>query len=511
VSRLAQVQINDQLAPTSARRAGLGAPAITPLVQSALNTDPSSWQGVWTTMQNEGWAQPQIDAAASKFVSTYTQIAQNSIIGENPDPGAAAASFTMVGNTIAGAVNTVEGLVSAVSSGSVPQAMNAVIGLVTSVVPAAAAAGAVSLGVGAAIVIGAALVEGLISNMFGSQPTPEGSVGNCPYYGSGGAPTILVNYAWSWGKPVPTGPSNALWRRFPDPSNSSDAGWFVSYNRNGQLDLGGDTKTWWWAAGQQNVSDEWYACLTMPQDSGKRPIDQLCYENGNSVYHHLECEAAIAKAVPQDGSPAAALAKFQQAFFAAWKANREWGLNGLPQRPDVAVLQQTLVLWNNAHGSSQTVTIKPSQDAPLGAVAPCPSPQLWSLLHQSLTPYAAILLGQSGGDMAGGVLVNGNIVLNAGPSKTRVDGTEATWSGWGANAALTGGIGSKSAPASSSSTASTVALGAAGVVGVGLLSAFLYARHKKTTTKAVLKTAWGKTGGKIHMPHHMPKLLGRKK
>ena len=44
------------------------------------------------------------------------------------------------------------------------------------------------------------------------------------------------------------------------------------------------------------------------------------------------------------------------------------------------------------------------------------------------------------------------------------------------------------------------------MVGVGLLGAFLYARHKKTTTKAVLKGAWRKTGGKIHVPHHLPKL-----
>jgi hypothetical protein len=59
------------------------------------------------------------------------------------------------------------------------------------------------------------------------------------------------------------------------------------------------------------------------------------------------------------------------------------------------------------------------------------------------------------------------------------------------------------AQTSASFTAKNIALGTAAVAGAGLLGAFLYARHKRTTTKAVLKTAWKKTGGKIHVPHHL--------
>ena len=498
-------QINDQLAPRRAggvRLAGLGASA-SASVQAALNLGPeaaTAWNGIQATMQNEGWGAQDIDNAANSFVQTYNQLNQGNILGSGGDPVAAAAGLVSVGSTIAGAASTVVGLASAASSGSVPKALNAVMGMVAAAVPLAAAAGAFSFGVGAAIVVGLEIVSAALSGLFGSPTPPEGSVGNCAYYGSSGPPTIVDNYVWSWpaGGIVGGGPGNGAWRRFPDPSNSNDSGWFTTYQATGVLDLGAYTQTWWWTAGSEGHTDLWYACFTLPQDSGKRPIDQACYSNGASVYHHLECETVLAAAVAQDGSPAAALATFQLALFAALKANWEYGLNGLTQRPDWEVLQQTLILWNNAHSASQTIAIQPSNSAPLGAIAACPS---------AITPYASILLGQSSAKMGGSFMMpNGGAKLSVGPIKTAVEGNETV--GWGPGSIL---FGVARASSSTASTTKTVAIGAAAITGASLLAAFLYARHNRTTTRAVLKTAWQKTGGKIHVPHHLPKLLGRKR
>jgi hypothetical protein len=364
-------------------------------------------------MQTEGWPAQQIDNAASRFVQTYQQLNATSIIGDGSDPVSAAAGFVSVGSTIAGAAGVVGSLVSAASSGSVPKALNSIMGLVVAAAPAAAAAGAVSFGVGAAIVAGAAIVEGVLSQLFGSPPQPEGSVGNCAYYGNSGPPTITDNYVWSWpaGGIVSGGPGNGAWRRFPDPAVPTNSGWFAPYTMPGQVSEVGATQTWMWSGSPQGHVDQWYACFTIPTDDGKRPIDQACYEQGSSVYHHLECEISLANGA---GS---ALAAFQIAFFAAWKANREYGLNGLVQRPDWEVLQQTLILWNNAHSSSQKITIQPSNEAPLGATVGCPS---------SITPYVSILLGQSAAKMSGSFLLpNGGASLNIGPIKTQVDGTES--------------------------------------------------------------------------------------
>jgi hypothetical protein len=477
---------------------GVGSPVSAP-VQAALNLGPqaaTAWNGIQTQMQNEGWGAQQIDNAANSFVQTYNQLNQGNIIGSGTDPVSAAAGLVSVGNTIAGAASTVAGLATAVASGSVPKELNAVMGLVAAAVPAAVAAGAISFGVGAAIVIGAEIVTSALTDLLGSSPQPEGNVGGCAYYGTSGPPTIVDNYVWSWpaGGVVSAGPGNAAWRRFPSLTTVQDTIWFLPYTLSLYPPAPAPvTQTWQWTAGQNNATDQWYACYTMPTDAGKRPIDQLSYSNGASVYHHLECEAALASAVPKDGSPAAALAAFQLAFFAAWKANAEYGLNGLQQRPDWEVLQQTLILWNNAHSSSQTVNI-PS--APTSALvgdgsSSCPS---------TITPYASILLGQSFAKMGGSFLRPGGIaVLNAGPVKSQVDGTENI------SALIAGAMATHNGSEKPASASKNIAIGSAVAVGAGLLGAFLYARHKRTTTKAVLKTAWQKTGGRVHVPK-LPKL-----
>ena len=501
MSRLAE-QISSQLSPARAVRRGLGDAGVSAAVQAAFNLGPDAQQAfsaIQSQMQGEGFGAQDIDNAANKFVQTYNQLNLNGIIGDGSDPIQAAAQFTTIGHTIGGAVSVVQGLITAAESGSPPAAVNAIMGVVVSAAPAAVAAGAISLGVGAAIVFGAALVESVLSSMFGAPTPPAGYVGTCAYYGTN--PSIVDNYVWSWGQQVPAGPGNPLWRRFPVQAsgNASDLLWYIPYPS--VLPGASQTINWNWTAGQQAHTDEWYGCFTTGSDNGKRPVDQAFYEYGVSVYRHLECEQAAVAMVPNDGTPGAAFAQFQRAFFNAWKANREFGLNGISQRADYEVLQQLVILWNNAHSSSQTYTLSPSYAAIMSPTDSCTVP---------MTPYEAIILGKSAGSMSAGALKGGNIVINAGPPKANAVKLKISPILASKGAKL--GARSTAATASSSSTLANVGIGAAAVAGAGLAAAFLYARHKRTSTKAVLKGAWKKTGGRVHVhvPHiHLPK-LGRR-
>ena len=142
----------------------------------------------------------------------------------------------------------------------------------------------------------------------------------------------------------------------------------------------------------------------------------------------------------------------------------------------------------------------------------------WNRAHQPGTPYA---LEDSGvlyestliGDVASN-LQSSDPLWAPGQSGTALVVNTGPQLNFSASGGVVGGVRGwptkvhgPSDTSSTASTAATVAYGAAAVAGAGLLGAFLYARHKKTTTKAVLKTAWSKTGGKIDVPHHLPKLL----
>jgi hypothetical protein len=118
--------------------------------------------------------------------------------------------------------------------------------------------------------------------------------------------------------------------------------------------------------------------------------------------------------------------------------------------------------------------------------------------------------------LANSVSPDGKITINTGPLKTTVKATKLTPIFRG-GVGIHGGLlstGSDSEQATSSTT-STILTGTAVAAGAALLATVLYARYKHKPVKTVLKTAWSKTGGKIHVPHHlhMPKLhlpkLGR--
>lgn len=180
--------------------------------------------------------------------------------------------------------------------------------------------------------------------------------------------------------------------------------------------------------------------------------------------------------------------------------------------------------WNKAHPTASTG-------------APAPTYRITAPVNYTgLSPISMALssLGTAGGlpkDATVSIDVNGwspQGVYGVPPGSTWNDNTPtcpggAYWNGVacvlpplpGSLSVSTGNIfkkfnpvrdGASSSPASSTTS---IATGAVVVAGALALGTYLYARHKHVPVKTVLKSAWKKTGGKIHVPHHLPKLLGR--
>jgi hypothetical protein len=447
-----------------------------------------AFQNLYTQMQQEysvtGQAKllPDIGVVASDFVNSYQNVAaQTSDL--SIDVVGAASSFVGAKGSISAAVTVAEGLAQGIATGSIPDIVNAFQGVAGAAVSASIAAGAVSAGVGAAIVVGLALAAGALDSLFGSPPRPAGYIGSCPFYNN--KPNIIIPqfdwsgnqsaaYVWSWGNRTTPGPGSSSsvspgWRRFPDPSNSADAPWFqpISYGGAGSFSW---SPQFSWAGNPIGHPDTWYSCQTSPNDDGVRAIDHACYTNGSSIYNHLASEMLFSKLNPVGG-----FSQFQQAFFTAWQANREYGLNGMSMLPDYSVLQHAVEMWNKSHSTSQTYRLAPSSAGILD----------WKSPPVPVDPYEAIILANAYSQLRSSphfpLQQDGSVTLNVGPS-------------YSSSVVLipTGGV-SHGAP-SGTSTGSKVLIGLAIAAGLAAAGEGYYAWQKKISYAEALRRTWDATG-----------------
>ena len=508
----ARSQINDQLMPARAGgarwRVGMGDFTSQPQYQQSVSL-------ITNQMQSEGQNGFTVAGALSVLQDTTQSMLDKGLSAG--DALNAATSYVMSSQTLGGAVDIVSDLVTAAQSGVSPVGLaNMFTGTMVGIM---VLAGGASAGVGAAIVAGVGAVLSLMQSagLFGS--TPNGTT-VCSCNGTTTTATDPIDYSlpgaipWGGGTPYIIAVSNdALW----DPQHASG----IAPGATNWRSFPGTGTFWQEAASGSAV---WYAPWAINpqwQPPGTPGLIQFvvcpCPNFAHGVrlvdiafpqFHHMECEAAAGAGLINglangDAEVAQALTGFEAAFFAALRLNWEYALNGLkPPASDAQVLVHTIYNWNRAHAPGTGFDIQPVHAVPWAPNG--------TVCDGSVPPwYAGILAPQAGNVVQPPGVTNGSLLhINTGARlnfsvKNKVSG------GW----LNPGGfrIGGTNVSASSSSTAANVALGAAAVAGAGLLGAFLYARHKRTTTKAVLKTAWGKTGGRIHVPHHLPKLLGRKK
>jgi hypothetical protein len=293
------------------------------LISSLGPQGASAWGSISTQLAGEGADQPTVAAAQATFTNTWNSL--STTFGMSADNALdAAQQYTFAASTVAGSVSMVQGLVGdlkQVSSGTgLPiAAVNMFTG---SMIGIAVAAGAVSAGVGALVVGAVGLAASVISSVLGSPPGVE----ICPGINANPAPSWVINCTPVWGAAYSPGQNG--WRSFP-----TSPEWFT----NGSLATLTDGYT-----GAKNTLPINLNLFTVKGNPNTSPIEVLFPEYN-----------ALMGGVPPE------LTDFHATFVAAWKANKEFALNGQKPQDDAIVLQHCVLVWNRAHSSSSTVSLTP--------------------------------------------------------------------------------------------------------------------------------------------------------
>jgi hypothetical protein len=281
---------------------------------AATASGSAAWAQIQGQLNLEGASDAAVLAAKDTLASTWTSLTTNQF-GVDPEHAMTAArDFTLAAQTISGSVATVEGLVNAaggvISTQQVVQISNMFVG---TMIGLAAAAGAVSAGVGAVIVSAIAIAANVIESFLGSSPGIE----VCPGVTCNPTPNWVINCHCVWGQAA--SPSSLAWRPFPTGSEWYTVGAtaFLRDQITGQTNMEVDGA----GLGQGIFASQ-----------AHRPIDMIFPQ-------YAELEQA----------PPSILAAFHAAFVAAWKANQEYAINGLKVQDDSAVLFHMVRVWNRSH------------------------------------------------------------------------------------------------------------------------------------------------------------------
>lgn len=291
----------------------------------------SAWGTVHNQLTAEGSTAADIAFAQSKFSDTLTQLAQ---VGVNDASSALnyAQQATLGIYSVASAVSTVGSFVSAVESETPVQAANMFTGVMVSLL---IAAGSVSAGAGAIIVAGAAIAFSAIQGLLGSK-TPR--VANVCGASLTWTPSLVVGCVYSnAASPIAVGAAN--WRSFPIASTSSN--WYSTSTPS----VGGSFPWVTWKGYGWGYSP-WGA---------SRLIDATFPDY--AAIENFVNRTAIGIALNVNTRP---LSPFIPFLFSAWKANKEYALNGLQPRENYEVLVQAVRFWNRAHAATSYLDITAS-------------------------------------------------------------------------------------------------------------------------------------------------------
>jgi len=466
-----RAQLNPQLTPLSAyskeellaaiarARAGVGDFA------SDLANDPSGFGAAWATVQKQLTLEGATTTAITLAKDTFDQAFTSAPPGVDASTVLSSATqFTLIGRTIGGAVDGIEGLLQSASQGAPPpmlleQFTGTMIGITV-------AAGVLTAGVGAAIVGAVTGLASILSavGLFGSSP----GIQICP------GVNVSQNPDWALASPAPCnavwGDSNAPgtpgWRHFPNPNDSADAIWFGGDASALSLGSGWKGIRVFLAPAQTGTHGQTLLNVAFPT------LPKIDVAN-NPLY------APMMQALPQP------VRDFHQAFLAAWKLNMEYTLNGLNVQPDWAVLVHALRLWNQAHDGSSKFELSPITSSFLYEASLIPSaPNSMGVFNNlSIKDPLWYNVGQS-------------LVIHTGPRRQFSGSVKNTINGMLAASGKSGllaGSNAGSQKSSAASSAKTIMLVTGGVAAAGLLAAVLVAHKRHTSTAAVIKGAAGST------------------
>jgi hypothetical protein len=492
---------------------GLGQTSTNPLspeMQALLANEPAA-QSAWTEVQNqinsEGGGNPALYNAANTFYTQYQGISATLTSANGIDIAQAAKQFTLVGDTVAGAVTTVNGLIQAAKGGvaAIPQLTQTFTGLIVGIF---VSTDVIAPGVGAIIMAGIGAVLSLLEagGLFASTPGADvcGDTVSPP-------PAFTINCLSASGcnpganaatNPCQIQPGSAEWKSFPEPSNPLDAAWFATAPSSGDTFYIADFAwTGTSAPGATTLQFSGY---------GTRPIDVAFPE-----YRQFECESiqnyeiSGIKLTEIGFFDGAAVVAFLQAFFVAWKLNQEYALNGLVPQPTPTVLLQTIRMWNTAHAPGDGHDFAPSTSSPASSISLC------NVTATYVEMLVTAVLSKIGGAVVPEV-VNGNLHINTGdqlsagflvdPGGTLSNlSSSLTQAGLSNIRSIVGSsqyhagatnqyhAGATNTSSTKSSTAGNVAVGTAAVVGTGAVAAFIYSQLIGVAFGAVVSKGWAAT------------------
>lgn len=294
----------------------------------------SAWSDVQAQLTAEGYGPDSLTAktVANHFADVYDNLASE--LGIDPATATdAAKQFIIAGQTVAGAVHTVEQIQGAISGGDPSAAFNILTG---AMVAAATSTGLVTAGAGALITIGVSVAVDTLSKLGLFGHAPQGQEW-CSGLRSTATPIIQVGCVATFG------PSTLIyrngspyWRRFPKRSggNTNDDWWFNAKGVQGGIS-GGGFNTVEWSGNPNGPKTYW-------QSYGNNRLIDSAFAD----FHYLSCQT-----VPKG------LEGFSDAFTQAWTANKEYELNGLKSQPDWQVLRTLIGIWNRAHDGATYVDI----------------------------------------------------------------------------------------------------------------------------------------------------------
>ena len=354
------------------------------LISSLGPQGSSAWGTISNQLQREGADQPTIVAAQNTFTSSWNSL--STTFGMDADSALTGAQqYTYAASTIAGAVSTVQGLVSDFKQIQTPAgALSAVNMFTGAMVGIAVAAGAVSAGIGAVIVAAVGIAADVLSNFLGSAP----GVSVCPGIRCNPAPDWVINCTCVWGAAYSPGANG--WRSFPTPAANPE--WFsptgTAYLKDGYT---GQINT----LAITSASSQEYLGVQTGNPNFTMPIEILFPEYG---------QLTATLSVPLELLP------FHAAFVAAWKANKEFTLNGQKAQDDAVVLQHCIRVWNKSHSGSSTFALSAHSDSPLG-------PIIGENFYEASLVAEAISNAPS--DLAAANYIsNGTFLINTGPALT---------------------------------------------------------------------------------------------
>lgn len=429
------------------------------------------WQAIQNQFNLEGASQGLQQKAQQSFAdafNSYTGTIDTTAQGLI-DGATAATGLVLNDRTIVGAVQNVEGLIQGVQSGNAVEIVQAFSGCMIAVL---AASGTLTAGVGAAIAIGVAALDELIS-LF----TPSVAATVCGFNIVGAAPTWYWNCAWSFGEKNTGGPNSTAWRKFPVKGNAADAWWYtfppcIPMPGTSQVPPCNLTQAWSTQWTSSDGIQAWWGCVPAVENTLiGRPIDAAFPQ-----YKQLEFDSQVPPAN-------AGYAAFINGYFGAWQAAQEYNFNGVvapgfttSQRglDDILALQKFWQMWNFAHSPSSTHTVNPAPNGwpdLLGQLAPRPAP--------GHTTYVEILVNEAKHTSYNEMLAGGtSMVINTGPP-------------------ITAAMGQAPVAAPSGTTGTTIAKWSFGLSAATLTAVGIYAVKKKIGYAEAWQRLYGKLQGTL--------------